>query len=152
MPKSDGVLITNKKNTILEATRNNQPLQDFLMSFAGSSLGIAIIRKFCSFTREDWLCYIACMEYEPLKNRDEADREDLTNCGKNWGTPEESRLLTEELFNEIKDEFPLAKKLTHDLYYSLRFRDKSGWNSYDGVVYPSHLEQLQFIRQPPTQN
>ena len=138
MPK-EGVQITLRKNTITWNV-NNPELQEFLMPLAYGSMGVAVIRKYCAFTTQDWLCYMACLEYEPLKNRDEDDRgeEHSTNMGRHWGTPEESRILDEQLFADIKDDYPLAKKITYELYCWQRFRDH-------GSV--SHLQQLQFLKQ-----
>ena len=141
MSKKEGVQVTNKKAVITAATKDNYPLQCFLLPLAEGSMGIAVIRKYCSFTKNDWLCYLGCVEYEPLKNRDEEDRsaENSINLGKNWGTPDESRVLSEKLFKQLKDEdYPHAKKINHDLYLWLRFRDH-------GLI--NHQEQLKFLRE-----
>ena len=80
------------------------------------------VRTLCSYTREDWALYMACLDYEILANRDEDDRQELTAIHHEIGTPQEWSCLTEELFKEIKDEYPLSKKLNWDIYSCLRWR------------------------------
>lgn len=123
MPYKEGVLLTNKKKVIEDIVKNEK-LKKFLKPFAErSSNGIAYIRLLCSYTREDWAFYMACLDYEYIDNRDEEDKEERTAIGSRRDSNQRPwSMLTEEQFNEIKEEYPLSKKLKYEPYTYLRWR------------------------------
>lgn len=131
--------MTNKKNTILVATENNPQLRTFLLQNLAQNprTPIASVRDWCKMTTQDWLCYISCIEYETISNRDEEDRTELSNYGRGWGQSDEARILTIPLFKDIKDDFPEAK-IEYNTYLILRLDDR-------GLT--THLEALQFMKQ-----
>ncbi len=122
MPKSKNVQYTNKENLIKERCGND--FQLFLyFSRHIDWLGIADVRKICALKPEDWAFYEECKAYELLENRDEDDRvEDDPDKNMNYGRKGRWWLLAEPLFKQLKDESD-SKKLTWDLYTSLRLKD-----------------------------
>lgn len=124
MPKKGTVLKTKRQEVINQV--ENVKLREFLWRLCEADntygWGMPYVRMLCSYTREDWALYMACLDYEILENRDEDDQQEVSVIHQEIGTPQEWSMLTEEQFNEIKDEYPLSKKLNYDFYTCLRWR------------------------------
>jgi hypothetical protein len=121
MPKSKNVQYTNKEKVIQERCGGDEAMRVYLMRHINQ--GIADLRKICALTPEDWALYEECKAYEFLANRDEEDCvEDDTEKNMAFGKKGVWWLLAKPLFKQLKEESD-SKKLTHDMYLSLRFRD-----------------------------
>ena len=123
MPKKEGVLYQNKMKVINDRVMETEcvSMKTFFEHFLDSSLGIAFYRNLAKLKRADYQLLLECLEYEPLKNRDEEDRDD-TECNLGWnrGTEDESRVLGETLFKELKLDNPDSKHLDWWLYFQTR--------------------------------